>query len=194
MKFLIALSLFTTVALAADTGKPAPNFTLPGAHAKSVELSKLKGKIVVLEWLNHGCPFVRKHYESGNMQALQKKYTDKGVVWLSIISSAPGKQGHVDAGQAKAEMTAHKSAATDVLMDSEGAVGKLYDAKTTPHMYVIDRQGLLAYQGAIDDKPSTDMEDVKGAKNYVAEALDAVLAGKKVARAMTQSYGCSVKY
>ncbi len=196
MKLTIALlALLASVSsFALETGKAAPDFTLPSSSNNEVKLSDLKGKIVVLEWLNHGCPFVQKHYGSGNMQALQKKYTAKEVVWLSVISSAPGKQGYVNAAGAKKEMAATKSAATNILLDPEGKVGTLYAAKTTPHMYVIDKAGVLVYQGAIDDKPDTDQASIKGAKNYVAEALDLVLEGKKVAHGTTKSYGCGVKY
>lgn len=191
MKWMTALLVLLTSlsSFALETGKPAPDFKLG-----DVKLSQFKGKVVVLEWLNHGCPFVRKHYDSGNMQALQEKYTKKDVVWLSIISSAKDKQGYVDAAGAEADKTKNKSFASKILLDPIGAVGMQYGAKTTPHMYVIDAQGTLVYQGAIDDKPDTDKESIKGAKNYVAEALDLVLAGKKVTHATTKSYGCGVKY
>lgn len=191
MKLMIALLalLVSLSSLALETGKAAPDFDLGG-----VKLSSFKGKVVVLEWLNHGCPFVRKHYDSGNMQSLQEKYTKKDVVWLSIISSAEDKQGFVDAAGAEADKVKNKSLATKILLDPTGKVGMLYEAKTTPHMFVIDKTGTLVYQGAIDDKPDTDMASVKGAKNYVAEALDLVLDGKKVAHGTTKSYGCGVKY
>lgn len=191
MFFLLTFSLS---AFALKIGKPAPDFALDSASGKSLKLSDYKGKTVVLEWLNHGCPFVRKHYDSGNMQSLQKSYTDKGVVWLSVISSAEGKQGYVNAKDATNEKASNKSSATDILLDPTGKVGTMYEAKTTPHMYVVDPKGVLVYQGAIDDKPSTDTEDIKGATNYVAAALDATLAGKKVTMAQTKSYGCAVKY
>lgn len=187
MIVLLALISFSTYAL--ETGIKAPDFTLG-----KVKLSDFKGKIVVLEWLNHGCPFVRKHYDSGNMQALQKKYVEKNVVWLSIISSAPGKQGHVDEKGAIAEKTSNKSSATDILLDPTGKVGQLYGAKTTPHMYIIDKEGTLVYQGAIDDRADTDQSSIPAAKNYVASALDELMSGKKISRHTTQSYGCSVKY
>ena len=191
MKLMTALLvlLASLSSFALESGKAAPDFTL--GHIK---LSTFKGKVVVLEWLNHGCPFVRKHYDSGNMQALQEKYTKENVVWLSIISSAEGKQGYVDAAGAAADKVKNKSFASEILLDPKGSVGTLYGAKTTPHMYIIDAQGTLVYQGAIDDKADTDKESVKGAKNYVAEALDLVLGGKKVTHATTKSYGCSVKY
>lgn len=188
MTALLALLVSSSI-FALETGKAAPDFTLG-----EVKLSSLKGKVVVLEWLNHGCPFVRKHYDSGNMQSLQSKYVAKGVVWLSIISSAEGKQGFVDKAGALADKTKNKSAATDILLDPSGKVGMLYGAKTTPHMFVINKEGTIVYQGAIDDKPDTDTASVKEAKNYVAEALDLTLEGKKVTHATTKSYGCGVKY
>ncbi len=193
MKFLM-LMFFSLSAFAIDTGAPAPDFKLEGVSGKTIALSSLKGKVVVLEWLNHGCPFVRKHYDSQNMQSLQRKFTEEGVVWLSVISSAVGKQGHVSPGEGLAEKTKNQSVATDILLDPKGNVGQLYGAKTTPHMYVIGKDGKIAYQGAIDDKSDTDKESIKGAKNYVAQALDEVLAGKKVTVATTKAYGCSVKY
>lgn len=197
MKCLITLlSLISLSAFALETGTPAPDFTLPGLNPKmkEVKLSDLKGKIVVLEWLNHGCPFVRKHYDSGNMQALQKKYVGQNVQWFSIVSSAPGKQGHVDEKGALEEKAKNKSSASDILLDPNGTVGKLYGAKTTPHMYIIDKDGTLVYQGAIDDKADTDKDSIPSAKNYVASALDEIMAGKKVTQGTTKAYGCSVKY
>ncbi len=194
MKHLIAcLALFSLSAFALETGSPAPDFALPGLE-KEVKLSELKGKIVVLEWLNHGCPFVKKHYGTENMQTLQKNFTQKGVVWLSVVSSAPGKQGHVDQNGARSEKTSNRSAASDILLDPAGKVGQLYGAKTTPHMFVIGRDGLVAYQGAIDDQSNLDWASVKGAKNFVAQALDEILAGKPVSMATTKAYGCAVKY
>lgn len=198
MKFIIP-SLLLTLSLssfALDTGKAAPDFKLKGIGAKDREitLSDYKGKIVVLEWLNHGCPFVKKHYGSGNMQSLQLKYVGKNVIWFSIASSAPGKQGHVNSEQALAEKKEHKSSSTDVLLDADGKVGKLYGAKTTPHMYIIDKDGNLAYQGAIDDKPDTDPASIASAKNYVAQALEEIMAEKKVSVGSTKAYGCAIKY
>jgi peroxiredoxin len=190
---MVLLSLVSIPASALETGRPAPDFSLTGTSEK-VKLSDHKGKTVVLEWLNHGCPFVRKHYDSGNMQALQKKFTDKGVTWLSIVSSKEGKQGYVDQKGAVKEKSTHKSHATDILLDPTGEVGKLYGAKTTPHMYIIDPKGNLVYQGAIDDRSDTDTSSIASAKNFVAKALDEVLAGKKVTQHTTRAYGCSVKY
>lgn len=201
MKFQIALlalllvsAVTSTASFALDLGRPAPDFKLKSASGKEVQLSSFKGKTVVLEWLNHGCPFVRKHYDSNNMQSLQKKYTSQNVIWLSVISSAPGKQGYVDEAQAKKDIADNKAFATEVLLDTTGSVGKLYEAKTTPHMFVINKEGALVYQGAIDDKPDTDKTSVSIAKNYVSQALDEVIAGKKVSIPTTKSYGCSVKY
>ncbi|RYZ95787.1 MAG: redoxin domain-containing protein, partial [Proteobacteria bacterium] len=142
----------------------------------------------------YGCPFVQKHYKSQNMQNLQKEYTGKGVIWLSVLSSAEGKQGYANAAQAEADRKQNGSNATAVLLDADGKVGKLYGAETTPHLFVINPKGRLAYQGAIDDKPSADIEDIKGARSYLREAVDATLAGKDVKEYQTKSYGCSVKY
>lgn len=175
-------------------GKPAPAFSLPAADAKTYSLDEFKGKVVVLEWVNYGCPFVKKHYGAGTMQALQKSATDRGVVWLQVCSSAPGKQGYFEAPQAKSESETLKVASTAYLLDSDGKVGKLYAAKATPQMFVIDAQGVLQYQGAIDDQPSPDPGTLKSAKPYVAFAIDAVLAGKTPEQTVSQPYGCSVKY
>lgn len=197
MKSLIALlALYSASTLALTTGEKAPDFTLMGLNPKSkeVRLSDFKGKYVVLEWLNHGCPFVRKHYDSGNMQALQKKFTEQNVIWLSIISSAQGKQGYVDENGAIKDKTSNKSSATDVLLDPTGKVGKLYEAKTTPHMFIIDKDGRLVYQGAIDDKADTEKDSIPSAKNYVATALTELMKGKPVTAHTTKSYGCAVKY
>lgn len=174
--------------------KPAPGFTLVSAGGDTISLIDFKGKTVVLEWVNYDCPFVKKHYNSGNMQALQKKWTEAGVVWLAICSSAPGKQGHFSPEEIQKRMTSHQSKPSAYLIDESGVVGKQYGAKTTPHMYVITPDGTLVYAGAIDDKPSTDTDDIAGAVNYVNDALTAVLAGKPVAVKETKAYGCSVKY
>jgi len=197
MKFLIALlGLVSLEAFALTTGETAPDFTLKGLNPKmkDVKLSSFKGKTVVLEWLNHGCPFVRKHYDSGNMQSLQTKYTGQNVIWLSIISSAEGKQGYVDEKGALKEKMDNKSGATDILLDPTGKVGQLYGAKTTPHMFIIDKAGTLVYQGAIDDQPDTDKASIPSAKNYLVAALDELASGKKITSHTTKSYGCSVKY
>jgi peroxiredoxin len=177
-----------------QVGKEAPDFTLTDTNGKTHHLSDYKGKYVVLEWYQPDCPFVRKHYNSGNMQALQKEYASRGVVWLSIDSSAAGQEGNYP--PAELNQIAAKSGAirTALLLDADGKVGHLYGAKTTPDMYIINPQGVLVYQGAIDDKPSTDLGDVKSAKNYVKAALNAVMGGQTVATASTRPYGCSVKY
>ena len=194
-KSILALLVAAGTAVAApQVGQPAPEFTLTDSNGKSHNLSDFKGKFVVLEWLNHGCPFVVKHYESGNMQNLQKEYTGKDVVWLSIVSSAPGKQGHMSPEETNKAKAEKGSAATAVLLDEDGTVGKLYDAKVTPELYVINPEGVLVYAGAIDDKKSTDPSDVAGAKNYVKQALDEAMAGKPVSEPSTTAYGCSVKY
>ena len=163
-------------------------------NGKRHALADFKGKTVVLEWTNNGCPYVRKHYGAGNMQKLQQEVTKAGGVWLSIISSAPGKQGYVNGAEAN-KLTASRGAApTSVLLDPTGAVGKLYEAQTTPHMFVVDKAGVLRYMGAIDDQPSTDAATIATARNYVREAFNAVSAGGPVAETATDPYGCSVKY
>lgn len=195
-KFIIAtmLLLASPVAFGAETGKPAPDFSGKTSAGKTIKLSEFKGKPVVLEWLNHGCPFVKKHYEGKNMQALQKAAVDKGAVWISVISSAKGKQGHSDAKQAEADRQAVGSNASYIVLDDGGKIGKMYGAQTTPHMFVINAKGDLVYQGAIDDKASTEIEDLKTAKNYVLPALESAIEGKAVSVSQTKSYGCSVKY
>lgn len=196
----VVLSLFCVLSGAmlysADpvVGKKAPAFRLTDTHGKIHALSDHKGRWVVLEWTNPDCPFVKKHYDSGNMQSLQKAYTDKGVVWLSVCSSAPGKQGHYSPAEWTEILQKQKASSTALLLDPEGTVGRLYSAKTTPHMYVINPKGLLIYQGAIDDKATTDPEDIKDSKNYVKAVLDAALAGQAVPVSSTTPYGCSVKY
>jgi peroxiredoxin len=179
---------------AAVVGQPAPAFSLTDTNGKPESLADFQGKYVVLEWVNHDCPFVKKHYGSGNMQRLQKKYVDEGVVWLSINSSAPGKQGNYAPVKWNEMSAAAKAVPTAVLLDPEGTVGHAYGAKTTPHMYVIDPKGTLVYAGAIDDKPSTDPDDIAGARNYVEEALGEAMAGKSITTASSTPYGCSVKY
>ena len=187
--------LLTAPAIAApEVGKPAPDFTATDSNGNTVTLGAQRGKIVVLEWTNHECPFVGKHYGSGNMQALQKEATQQGIVWWSVISSAPGKQGNVTPQQANELTSRRKAAPSAVLLDPEGTIGRQYGARTTPHMYIIDPQGKLVYMGAIDDKPSTRPADVETANNYVRAGLKAVQQGKPVEPAVTSPYGCSVKY
>lgn len=202
----IVLTVFSILlclpAMAVETGKPAPDFSLPSSDGKTYKLSELKGKVVVLEWLNHGCPFVKKHYHEDhkNMQGLQKKYTGKDIVWLSIISSAEGKQGFSTPSQANKDRKEKGANSTAILLDPTGKVGKMYDAKTTPHMFVIDPKGTLVYQGAIDDTPTASPSDIPTAKNYVAMALDWAISpasagtNASFSPGSTKPYGCSVKY
>jgi peroxiredoxin len=175
-------------------GEPAPQFSAADIAGKTARLADYTGKTIVLEWTNDGCPFVGKHYNSGNMQALQRKYTADGVVWLTIASSAPGEQGYVTPVEAKADLAHWQAAPTDFLLDPDGTVGRLYNARATPNMAVIDRAGRLVYEGAIDDTPSTRLADVKTAHNYVVAALDALATGQPVAVSSTRAYGCSIKY
>ena len=178
----------------AGIGAPAPAFTLPDANGASRSLSEFAGKFVVLEWFNNSCPFVGKHYNSGNMQQLQADATGKGVIWLTIVSSAPGKQGHLSPEEARAVVQERRSHHTALLLDSDGSVGRRYGAKTTPHLFIVNPQGQLIYKGAIDDRPSTDVTDIPNAKNYVQQALNEAMAGQPVSIPETPSYGCSVKY
>ncbi len=178
----------------ADIGKLAPDFTLPDAEGKKHALSDYKGKYVVLEWVNFGCPFVRKHYDSHNMQKLQAQYTDKGVVWLTICSSAPNMQGHMTGDELKNKLKSEEWKGTAYLLDEDGTVGRKYGAKTTPDMFVLDKSGELVYSGAIDNKPTPYQSDLAGAKNYLKAALDEIMGGKQIAVSTTKSYGCSVKY
>ena len=190
----VTLSVSAPAVAAPKVGAPAPAFTAIDSNGQSRSLSDFKGKTVVLEWHNRDCPFVKKHYESGNMQALQQSATKDGVVWLTVNSSASGLQGHLTPKAANDLLAAQKAAPTAYLLDEKGTVGRLYEAKTTPHMYVIDPKGTLAYMGAIDDKPTANPADIKTAKNYVTAALNSVKAGKPVADNATKPYGCSVKY
>ncbi len=191
---LFAACLGSSLGQGVKVGGPAPAFTATDSNGKTETLNQYRGKFVVLEWHNQGCPYTKKHYSTGNMQALQKEWTAKGVVWLTVISSAPGQEGYVTASQENAYLKQSHAAPSSVLLDPEGKVGRLYDAKTTPQMVVIDPAGKVIYDGAIDDKPTTDSEDVKGARNYLSEALSAALAGKPVPTPYTRPYGCSVKY
>ncbi len=191
LAFLIPVEPSTA---APQVDKPAPDFSATDSYGNTVKLSDYKGKTVVLEWTNHQCPFVRKHYSSGNMQAHQKAAAEEGVVWLSIVSSAPGKQGYVTPEQAN-ELTKDRDAApTKVLLDPKGAIGHLYNARTTPELFVIDATGTLRYMGAIDDTPTADPADLRTAHSYVTPALTAVMSDGKVDPAVTRPYGCSVKY
>jgi peroxiredoxin len=201
MKFLTlafaAMLLAVSPSLAdnhAEVGKPAPDFTAKDTNGKDVKLSDLKGKIVVLEWTNPECPYVVKHYETKNMQALQAELVGDDVAWLTISSSAKGKQGHMTPEQANAYIKEQGSKETARILDEDGTIGKLYGAKTTPHMFVINKDGVVAYAGAIDDNDSFKHDTVKGAKNFIREAVNELKAGKPVTTASTKPYGCSVKY
>jgi peroxiredoxin len=189
------LALAATAASAApEVGKPAPDFSATGIDGKPVKLSDLWGKTVVLEWTNDECPYVAKHYGSGNMQALQRDATKDGVVWISLISSAKGEQGWVDPKGAEDLTKSRNAAPSTMVLDESGKIGRAYEARTTPHMFVIAPDGKLAYMGGIDDKPTTRTSDVASAKNYVRAALDAVKAGQPVTTPVARPYGCSIKY
>jgi peroxiredoxin len=198
MKNLLSVIVFTVLSLpcfaSVNTGEAAPDFTLTDTYGKTHSLAEFKGKTVILEWTNHECPFVKKHYESNNMQQLQKKYTDKDVIWLSIISSAEGKQGFVSGEKANQLTASRKANPSFVLFDTDGKVGKSYNAKTTPHMYIINADGKLIYKGGIDSIQSTDQADIAKAVNYVDKAMTEHLAGKAVSESNTAPYGCGIKY
>ena len=191
---LVAFALAIVSIAAPRSGDSAPGFTATDSNGKPHSLSDFKGKYVVLEWTNSGCPFTVKHYATGNMQKLQREWTSKGVVWLTVLSSAPGMQGYKTATEENAYVKQVNASPTAVLMDPKGDLGHLYGAKTTPHMFVIDPSGKIIYSGAIDNKPTTDQEDIAGARNYVQSALTEALSGKSVSTASSQPYGCSVKY
>ncbi|WP_293676870.1 redoxin domain-containing protein [uncultured Phenylobacterium sp.] len=190
----IACAFAAPAAAAPVLGQPAPAFTAVGSNGKTRALSDFAGRTVVLEWTNDGCPYVQKHYNSAHMQGLQKQATAEGVVWLTVISSAPGFQGHKTGPQARQWKARVGAAPTDVILDPDGTVGRAYAAKTTPHMYVVDKAGKLVYMGGIDDRASADPASLNGAKNYVVAALADVKAGRPVAQPATRPYGCSVKY
>lgn len=192
--FLMFLVISVGKSQTAEIGKAAPGFTLTDVNGNSHNLSDFKGKYVVLEWINFDCPFVVKHYSGENMQSLQNHYREQGIVWLLICSSAPGKQGHFDNAEIKKRIADNKINVDGYLIDEDGKVGKLYDARTTPHMYIINPEGNLVYQGAIDDKKSTNKDDIPDSKNFVKAAFDELLGGKAVSTHTTQPYGCSVKY
>jgi peroxiredoxin len=194
----MALFAFLFVGLSAGNatrvGDRAPDFTATDSNGRVHKLAEYQDKFVVLEWTNRGCPYTQKHYHSGNMQRLQREWTSRGVIWLTVISSAPGKQGYVKAAEENAYVKQVNAAPTAVLLDPTGVLGHLYDAKTTPHMFIIDPKGILIYNGAIDDRPTTDLADVNGARNYLSLALEEATAGKPVIIPATRPYGCSVKY
>jgi len=191
---LAGLLAVSAGAQAVRVGAPAPGFSATDSRGQTETLAQYRGKYVVLEWHNQGCPFTKKHYVSGNMQALQKEWTAKGVVWFTVISSAPGQQGYVTSSQENAYLDQVHASPTAVLMDPDGKLGRLYSAKTTPQMIVIDPSGKVIYDGAIDNRPTPDPDDIRGADNYVTDALTEAMAGKPVANAFTRPYGCSVKY
>jgi len=200
MKFVF-VALFTAALVGCQsqaggvsTGQAAPDFTLTDSNGQTHSLSDFKGQLVVLEWTNDGCPFVVKHYKSRNMQTLQETYTSKDVIWLSICSSAPGKQGHKNGQAWNQQLRNDQSKATALLLDEDGKVGRMYGAKVTPHVFVINTEGTLIYQGAIDSIKSWKAEDIPKAENYIASALDSAMAGEKVAVSDTPPYGCGVKY
>ncbi|UYN94468.1 MAG: thioredoxin family protein [Enhydrobacter sp.] len=190
-----ALALAPATAFAAaDLGQPAPLFTATDSNGKTWSLADLRGKVVVLETTNHDCPYVRKHYVSNNMQNQQREAAARGVVWLTVASSAPGEQGHVDAAQANALTRDRNAAPAAVLLDPQSRIARAYDATVTPHMYIIDAQGRLVYKGGIDSIRSSNPSDIPKATQYVRVALEEVLAGKPVSEASTRAYGCSLKY
>ncbi|MBI1200598.1 MAG: redoxin domain-containing protein [Phenylobacterium sp.] len=199
----LLLSLAAAAALAAPSaapaaepllGQPAPAFEAKDYNGQTRSLAEFRGKTVVLEWTNNGCPYVGKHYGAGNMQRIQKEATAQGVEWLTIISSAPGFQGYLTPPEAKAWKAKVGAHSSDVLLDPEGTVGRLYEAKATPHMFIIDKAGTLVYMGGIDDRPYSDPASLKGATNYVEAALADIKAGRPVATPATRPYGCAVKY
>ena len=194
--FLIGLAALAMAvpAFAVRVGQAAPSFTATASNGQSYNLSDFRGKYVVLEWHNNGCPYTQKHYNSGNMQRLQKEWTAKGVVWFTVISSAPGTQGYVTTAQENDYMKRMNAAPTAALLDPEGKLGKLYDAKATPQMILIGPTGSILYDGAIDDRPTEDPASLKGAKNYIDAALNDSFAGKAVGTPTSRPYGCSVKY
>ena len=194
LSVIVGCLLLATAAWAVRPGEPAPDFTGTDSRDKAHTLSAYRGKYVVLEWHNNGCPYTHKHYVSGNMQKLQKQWTERGIVWLTVISSAPGTQGYVTAAEENTYLRTMNAAPTAALLDPSGKIGHLYSARTTPQMVIVNPQGVLIYDGAIDDRPTADVSDVAAATNYVSAALREALAGKPVTLSSTRPYGCSVKY
>ena len=191
---IIPFILLAATAYALRPGDAAPDFHGSDSNGNSQTLAQYRGKFVVLEWANQGCPYEQKHYKSGNMERLQREWTSKGVVWLSVISSAPGEQGYVTPPEENDYLRTMHAAPTAAVLDPSGAIGRLYGAKTTPHMFVIDPQGRLVYEGALDDQPTPNPASLKIAHNYVSEALEDAMAGKPVPTPVTRPYGCNVKY
>ena len=194
MMVAVAVLCAASLGRAARVGERAPDFSVTDTNGKLEKLSDYAGKFVVLEWSNRGCPYTQKHYNSGNMQRLQRAWTQRGVIWLTVISSAPHKQGYVTAAEENSWLKQINGTPTAVLLDPAGSLGHLYDAKTTPQMFVINPQGTLVYDGAIDDKPTTDQADIGRARNYLSQALEEAMAGKLVSMPTSRPYGCSVKY
>mgnify|MGYP003301621948 CR=1 FL=1 len=196
IKILVLLVACCTLFAGVKNDAEAPTFVLMNQDSEMVDLASFKGKKVILEWTNHDCPFVKRHYDTDNMQELQREYTDNDVVWLSIISSAEGKQGYVTKSEAKELTTSRNAQPSHVLFDSNGDVGRLYDAKTTPHMFIIDEDGRLKYQGAIDDAGGRGFmsKDLLEANNYIKKGLKEILQERSLSTPVTKPYGCSVKY
>jgi hypothetical protein len=191
---LAVATLLAGLCYAQKVGAPAPDFKATDSNSRMRQLSEYRGKYVVLEWHNNGCPFTRKHYESGNMQRLQKEWTSRGAIWFTVISSATGQQGYVTAAQENEYLKRMNAVPTAALLDPQGDVGRLYAAKTTPHMFIINPDGVLIYDGAIDNKSTTDQSDIATATNYVSQALGEAMAGKAISTPTSRPYGCSVKY
>jgi alkyl hydroperoxide reductase subunit AhpC len=191
---LAVATLLAGLCYAQKVGAPAPDFKATDSNGRMRQLSEYRGKYVVLEWHNNGCPFTRKHYESGNMQRLQKEWTSRGAIWFTVISSATGQQGYVTAAQENEYLKRMNAVPTAALLDPQGDVGRLYAAKTTPHMFIINPDGVLIYDGAIDNKSTTDQSDIATATNYVSQALGEAMAGKAISTPTSRPYGCSVKY
>jgi len=191
---LAALGIGAAPILAARVGQAAPDFAATASNGQTYKLSDFRGKFVVLEWHNQGCPYTMKQYQSGNMERLQKEWTAQGIVWFTVISSAPGEQGYVNAAQENDYLKRMNASPTAALLDSKGQLGHLYDAKTTPQMIVINPAGTMIYDGAIDNRPTTSVSDIPGAKNYLSQALAEATDGKPVSTPTTRPYGCSVKY
>ncbi len=194
LAIVAGLAMVCASALALTPGEMAPNFKGVDSNGKTQTLAQYRGKFVVLEWTNRFCPYTRKHYESGNMEGLQKQWTSKGVVWLTVISSAPGNQGYATPAVENAYLEKMSASPTAVILDPSGKIGRLYDAKTTPDMFVIDPRGDLIYEGAIDDQPTPDPASLLDATNYVSATLQEAMAGQPVKTPVTRPYGCSVKY
>lgn len=190
----VMMTVVPAPAQASKIGEPAPAFAAVDSKGTAHDLARYKGKWIVLEWHNQGCPYVQKHYEGGNMQRLQKEWTGQGVVWLTVISSAAGQQGHVSGPEADAYVDRMKATPSAVLLDADGSVGRAYEAKTTPQMVVIDPNGTVVYNGAIDDKPTSNLADLEGAHNLVSAALTEGMAGKAVSVPTSRPYGCGIKY